>query len=55
MNTGILSAFLVLELDDGRTVQRPLNKVEVSIVVPMLQGHDGNTLRVFPYEKPTLH
>lgn len=48
MSLGVKHAAVLLQLDDGRIVQRPMNAVEIDIVVAMLATHDTGTLKTIP-------
>lgn len=50
MNLGVKHAAVVMLLDDGRYVQRPMNPIETDIVCAMLAAHDTNHLKVIPCE-----
>lgn len=54
MKSKIKSAILLMKLEDGSVVQRPMKTVEINFVMPMLQEFDGGTLKVFPAEGITL-
>ncbi len=41
-------AVLVIQLDDGSIVQRPMVAVETDIVTAMLADHDTGVLRTIP-------
>lgn len=48
MSLGVSRAALLLQMDDGRVVQRPMNTIETDIVCAMLAEHDTKTLRTIP-------
>lgn len=48
MGLGIKHATVVMLLDDGRHVQRPMNAVETDIVCAMLAEHDSKVMKVIP-------
>ena len=48
MSLGVKHATVVMQLDDGRIVQRPMNAVETDIVCAMLAEHDSRTLKTLP-------
>ena len=48
MSLGVKHAAVLLQLDDGRIVQRPMNAVETDIVAAMLATHDTGTLKTMP-------
>lgn len=50
MSLGVTQAAMLLKMDDGRVVQRPLNTVETDIICAMLCEHDTKILRTFPAE-----
>lgn len=54
MSLGVKHAAVVMLMDDGRYVQRPMNAVETDIVCAMLAAHDTGTLRVIPCEGVTF-
>jgi len=39
---------VLIEMDDGKLVQRPLDKTEIRFVLPILQEFDGGSLKVIP-------
>lgn len=41
-------AILLIQLDDGSMVQRPLKREEINFVLPILQEFDGGKLKVIP-------
>ena len=39
---------VLIQMEDGKMVQRPLKREEISFVLPILQEFDGGTLKVIP-------
>lgn len=50
MSLGVQHAAVVMLLDDGRYVQRPMGKIETDIVCAMLAEHDSKVMKVIPCE-----
>lgn len=48
MPSSVKHATVVILMDDGKTVQRPMNAVETDIVCAMLATHDNGVLKVIP-------
>lgn len=41
-------AILLIQLEDGEMVQRPMTREEMNFVLPLLQEFDGGVLKVMP-------
>lgn len=41
-------AILLIQLEDGEMVQRPLSRQEINFILPILQEFDGGKLKVIP-------
>lgn len=39
---------VLIQMEDGKMVQRPLTREEINFVLPILQEFDGGTLKVIP-------
>lgn len=39
---------VLIQMEDGKMVQRPLKREEINFVLPILQEFDGGTLKVIP-------
>lgn len=39
---------VLIQMEDGKMVQRPLAREEINFVLPILQEFDGGTLKVIP-------
>lgn len=42
------NVIVLIQLENGELVQRPLKREEVNFVLPILQEFDGGTLKVVP-------
>lgn len=48
MSLGVKRAVVLLQLEDGRIVQRPMTAVETDIVAAMLAEHGTGILKTVP-------